>query len=123
MESPVTHADLAPYGYTTQVALYDSLIGRAWRALLAEVPSLVDNIEQGLVSADTAGDAVIAAVLRVLRNPEGVKAVSGSLDDYTERTDYAASSDDIFFTAAERRRLTPAATGGQHRSGSLQYCR
>ena len=123
MESPVTPADLAPYGFTSDVGQYDALIARAWRALQAEIPTLVDSIESGAVSAALAGDVVLAAVLRILRNPEGVRSISGSLDDYTERTDFASTSDDLFFTAAERRRLTPAATGAQHWSGSLPYCR
>ena len=124
MESPVTPADLAPYGFTSDVGQYDVLIARAWRALQAEIPTLVDSIESGAISAALAGDAVLAAVLRVLRNPEGVKSISGGLDDYTEQTTYADSSDDVFFTTAELRRLRGALPQvAQHWSGSLPYVR
>jgi len=95
----------------------------AWRQLQREDRSLVGRIESGDIDGDTVADVVTAAARRVLRNPEGRESESGAIDDYSESWKNADATEDIYFTAAELRRLRPdvdVLLDGW--SGSLRYC-
>ena len=61
---------------------------------------------------------VADATTRILDNPEGVKARQSALDDFSEREELANATADVYFTAAELRRLTPP----MPTAGSLRYC-
>ncbi len=88
-------------------------LDQAWRALRDELPGLVARIDSGDVQAESVVDVVIDATLRAMRNPEGYVEGSESVDDYSEswKTDPASQSNDMFFTRAELRRLSPRASG------------
>ena len=89
-------------------------LDRTWRALLAELPGLEARIASGEVTAEPAADVVIDASLRVLNNPEGLMTFDESIDDYKRGGTYSerSLSNDLYFTAAELRRLSPRVTGG-----------
>lgn len=94
----------------------------AWRQLQREDRSIVTRIGAGQLDGATVADVVTAAARRVLRNPEGLKDESGRIDDYQESASFVDATEDVYFTAAELRRLLPdeaaILTGW---SGSLKY--
>lgn len=122
MNNPAT-APITGYDGTASTQVQQHWLDVAWRQLQREDRSLVARIDAGDLDSQTVADVVTAAARRVLRNPEGLKQESGSIDDYQESATYADSSEDIYFTAAELRRLLPdeaaILTGW---SGSLRYC-
>ena len=96
----------------------------AWRALQGEDPTLVARIESGAQDTQTVIDVIIAATLRVLRHPGGLEGEDFAVDDYRESRKYTDATLDVYFTAAERRRL--GVTDDEDRtgwSGSLAYTR
>lgn len=116
MNNPAQVSDPRLAAYASNGALQTRL-DEAWRALQRELPGLVAWIESEQVSEADAGDAVISATLRVLRNPEGAKKRDGSIDDWSESVELADSTEDMYFTSAELRRLSPAVYG----AGSFTY--
>jgi len=120
MENPAT---LPIIGYTgaasSTVQLY--WLDAAWRALQREDRALVHRISSGDLDPLTVADVVTAAARRVLRNPEGVQSESGGIDDYTESWKRADPTEDIYFTAAELRRLQSVGVGAGGWSGSVKY--
>lgn len=95
----------------------------AWRQLQREDRGLVGRIEAGQIDATTVADVITAAARRVLRNPEGRESESGAIDDYQEAWKNADATEDIYFTAAELRRLQPADAAVLNGwSGSVKYC-
>ena len=117
MDNPASTTDARLAKYVSDGSLQANL-NAAWRALQREIPGLVAAITAGTVSAEDAGDVVIAATLRVMRNPDGAEETSTSIDDYDERTRLADATQDLYFTSAELRRLAPVMT---HNAGSFKY--
>lgn len=128
MGNPAQVADgvLADRDYTgpASVKAQQTRLDEAWRALRREpgVPDLEASIAAGLLTVEDVVDVVCAAALRVLRNPEGVESESGALDDYQEGRKFADASQDLYFTAAEVRRLNPTPAANTPWAGSLKYC-
>jgi len=119
VDNPASDTDARLSPYAANPALQTNL-DAAWRALQLEIPDLVTRIQAGQVEADSAGDVVISATLRVLRNPGGVKSDSGAIDDYSETATFADFTQDLYFTAAELRRLqTPYSPTMS--AGSMKY--
>lgn len=125
MENPAVPGDLTKRGYTgpASVEVQQTRLDEAWRALQRqrELPGLVARIESGDLSAADVVDVIAAAALRVLRNPEGVEEESGAIDDYRESFKHADASQDLYFTAAEIRRLQPATVLPPSFVGSMKY--
>lgn len=119
MENPAQPKDLQDRGYpvSDNETVETTRLGEAWRALVAEIPSLPARLDAATVDKDTVVDVVASAALRVLRNAEGRKKVSGGIDDYREEWELADATQDLYFTAAELRRLTPPVYG----AGSMAY--
>jgi len=120
MDNPAT-APIIGYDGPATVEVQQYWLNVAWRQLQAEDRALVARIEASEVDAATVADVVVAAARRVLQNPEGVEEDAGSIDDYRESRKHANATEDVYFTAAELRRLQPdnAWTGGF--SGSVKY--
>lgn len=95
---PLTDAELA-WGATR--------LGDAYDQIVVQVPSVADRLDAGLLG-DPFSRLVVqvqcAMVLRVLNNPDGIRA-EGS-DDYTRTLDTAVSSGQLYVTDAERALLT-----------------
>lgn len=93
-----------------------------WRALRREdgMSDLDARLASGELDPADVSDVICQATLRVLRNPEGLSQSSTSIDDYSESGQVADATRDVFFTAAELRRVAapdqPAVT-----AGSLAY--
>lgn len=120
MENPAS-APIAGYSGPADNELQQYWLDVSWRQLQADVPSLVARIESGELDAATVGDTVTAAARRVLRNPEGFESESGQIDDYRESWKRSDSTEDVYFTAAELRRLQSALATSGGWVGSLKY--
>lgn len=121
MQNPAT-APIVGYTGPADTTVQQYWLDVAWRALQGEDAGLVARVTAGTIDAATAADVVTAAARRVLRNPEGVESESGAIDDYTESWKNRDASEDIYFTAAEHRRLQGAAVASSDWVGSIKYC-
>lgn len=119
MNNPASTGDARLTRYASDPTLAANL-DAAWRALQRELPGLVAWIEAGTVSPEDAADVIVAATLRVLRNPDGAEEEAAAIDDYSERTKRADATQDLYFTSAELRRLAPMPT---QNAGSFPYTR
>lgn len=81
----------------------------AWTRIVALVPGIEDNIDAGLVSQDTVKSVMASMIVRVLKNPDSVRTVQSSIDDYNgSRTlDNTVSSGELYLTDFEIGLLTP----------------
>ena len=124
MLNPAAPSDLANRGYNGPASetVQQTRLNEAWRALRREIPGLIDQIRSGDLEEADAVDVICAATMRVLRNPEGFESESTSIDDYQESFRRADASIDLYFTAAELRRLQPVAAYRGGWSGSVRYC-
>lgn len=95
----------------------------SWRALQREVPGIADTmLSGGALTEDDVADVIIGATLRILRNPEGVESQSAAIDDYSESAKMSDATLDVYFTAAELRRLRPSDDGTSVSwAGSIKY--
>lgn len=131
MDNPANPSDLTNRDYagpaSTQVQ--QTRLDEVWRALRRERfsdgllvgPSLDARVGTvGDITVDDVVDVVCSATLRVLRNPDGAKQESGSVDDYQESRTLVDASLDVYFTAAELRRLAPEVTAVPT-AGSFKY--
>lgn len=123
MENPAT-APVQAYSGPSTVETQQYWLDVAWRSLLTEddLGDLVARIQANEVDKDTVADVVNAAARRALRNPEGNESEAGSIDDYQESWKKADATEDIYFTSAELRRLTPPSTWVGGFAGSVKYC-
>lgn len=88
----------ASYEGTIETQKYgwvNSKIDEAVRSLLAYLPELPARIDAGLIDPDLVSDKVVAAVLRVVRNPTGI--IQEGEGDYNYRLDKLVASGDIWF--------------------------
>ncbi|WP_232676682.1 hypothetical protein [Nocardioides sp. R-C-SC26] len=122
MSNPATPTDLTNRGYTVDDDnVAQTWLDVAWRALVREVPSIPARVASGELTDGDVVDVVCAATMRVLRNPEGYESESGGVDDYQESIKRADASMDVYFTAAEIRRLAPSYP--ETFAGSVKYSR
>lgn len=123
MENPAS-APIPGYTGSADPELQQYWLDVAWRQLQREDAGLVARIEAGEIDAATVADVVTAAARRVLRNPEGLEEESGRIDDYAESWKRSDATEDIYFTAAELRRLrSPISAAAQSGwVGSQKYC-
>lgn len=121
MDNPAIAPDLTERAWEGAPSVGQVRLDEAWRALQAEVPSVPARLESGELDTAIVVDVLCAAALRVLRNPEGHETESGRLDDYNESWKLADSSSDLYFTAAELRRVSPSDASLSGFSGSFKY--
>lgn len=97
---------------TAQAPRVTALIGMASRRIRAAFPDIDARIASGGIDVDLVSDVATAMVVRVLRNPEGLREVS--VDDYRAVRDSTLSSGELGLTDAELELLAPtaAAAGG-----------
>ncbi|QKT07933.1 hypothetical protein HUN08_12600 [Gordonia sp. X0973] len=82
-----------------ETELIEARIGQTERIILRRIPDLADRITAGDLSDDDVRDVVTAAVLRVVRNPEGF--IQESDGTYTYMLDRSTISSDIEITDDE----------------------
>lgn len=109
MPNPVDISDLedrwrplsADEKTTAQALLMD-----AWAIANVQLPNLESSVAAGTISSDVVRAVVSAMVVRVLRNPDGVR--QWSVDDYSETRDSTLSSGVLYLTPAELALLNSA---------------
>jgi hypothetical protein len=74
-----------------------SLIDRAERMLVAQVKSIPTRLAAGTLAVENVQDAIITAVLRVVRNPEGLQSETEGNYLYSVSRDVAGGK--LYFTA------------------------
>ncbi|GAB3988866.1 hypothetical protein [Nocardioides marmoraquaticus] len=93
--NPALVKDLLGRGYHGSDEVAQVRLDEAWRALTAEVRSVPAALHAGTLEALVVIDVLCAAAMRVLRNAE----------QYAD----GAASQDLYFTSAEKARVSPAA--------------
>lgn len=92
---------------TAEEDLACDLLDDAWSFLLDDVPTLEERLEVDPRLSGKAGKVLVAAVTRVVRNPEGWRQVG--LDDFQGTRDSVLSAGLLQFTDDELARLQPKA--------------
>jgi hypothetical protein len=120
MANPVTTGDLeARWRPLTQQeeANGQAALDDAWAVLLFYAPTVDAQIAAGTLSTDLVKAIVCAMVLRAIRNPDGARNRSVSIDDYTETItlDSAVSTGALYLSEEELNWLG----GTRRRSGSF----
>jgi len=108
MENPVTVSDVEARWKSlsdAQKIVAQANLDDAWALLLHEVPDLEVNLTEGRVSEAVVRQVVCAAVLRVLKNPNGYKREE--IDDYMRERAATTATGELFFTPEELARLIP----------------
>ena len=90
---------------TAEEDLACDLLDDAWSFLLDDVPTLEERLEVDPRLSGKAGKVLVAAVTRVVRNPEGWRQVG--LDDFQGTRDTVLSAGLLQFTEEELARLQP----------------
>lgn len=90
-----------------------TLLQRAGLILQAAVPSLTRRVADGSLSTELVVVIEAAMVTRVLRNPEGKRQVTTSIDDYTHSwtLDSALSTGGLYATEGELASLALPSSG------------
>ena len=103
-----------------EALIVPTLLNRAEAILLATVPSVPARVDSGSLSTAVIVAVEAAMVERVLRNPEGRRQESQSIDDYTTSwtIDNAVSSGALYVSEAEVALLSPPA--GRKLAGSVR---
>lgn len=81
--------------------------------VLQRVPDLQERIDNGQVSAAVVKSVFCSAIIRVLRNPGGLRQRTESIDDYsvTETIDSSSSAGLLYLSDDEWALIIPGATG------------
>lgn len=66
---------------TAETAQVDRWIDQAERLIASRVGDIAALITAGDLAEELVGDVIVAAVVRKLRNPEGLRTVTASIDD------------------------------------------
>lgn len=86
MANPVSPDDLAerwrPLNNAEQTAA-EAILDDAWAVLLFYAPTVEAQMAAGTLSSDLVRAVVCSMVLRAMRNPQGAKSGTVSIDDYT----------------------------------------
>lgn len=100
-----------------EVPAAEALIDDAWAVLLATVPDIDARMMAGTASRELVISVVSAMVLRVLRNPNGVR--SWSVDDYSETRDNSVAAGSLYVSPDEVALLTGRASSTRRSAFSV----
>lgn len=88
------------------------LIERAERLVVRTFPTAEQRITDGDIAVETVSDIVSAMVVRVLRNPEGIRTIQDSTGPYSGSTTFAGDNPgQLHLTDEDKRALNPSAAG------------
>lgn len=98
---------------TPETAQVTAWIGDVEAQVEQRLPTLADQIVAGNPSAVVVKAVVANAVIRVLRNPEGLRQRQFSIDDYSESAtvDNVLSAGLLYLTDDEWNLLSPGSSG------------
>lgn len=101
----------------TEEGVAQALLDDAWAILLTVIPDLEARITAGSTSEALVVSVMSAMVLRVLRNPNGVR--SWSVDDYSETRDNSLSAGSLYVSPDEVRLLNGRASSARRGAFSI----
>jgi hypothetical protein len=84
---------------TAETALVERRLDQVERMILRRIPDLAGQTEAGQIDADDVRDVMAEAVLRVVRNPDGIYSESDGSYTYTKSA--AAADNSLRLTAEE----------------------
>jgi hypothetical protein len=87
----------------TETSVAEAMIDDMWARAQALIPTLSTNMDSGVVSSELARAVLAGAVIRVLRNPEGLR--QQQIDDYSYTRDSALSSGGLYLSDEEMKLL------------------
>lgn len=98
---------------TSETAQAEAWIGDIEAQIAQRIPTLEDQITAGNPTTAVVKAVVSNAVIRVLRNPEGLRQRQFSIDDYSESAtvDVALSAGLLYLTDDEWNLLSPGSSG------------
>lgn len=114
MPNQATSADVASRWRPltdAEATIADTLLGDVWRMIVRRIDDVDTRMAEATTGADYTADVVMVqanAVMRVLKNPDGLR--QESIDDYSWTRDRAISSGALHITDDEW--LLLGATGG-----------
>ena len=111
MPNPVVIADIEARWRPLSAAEQDvaqSFIDDAWAVVLSQVPGVETRMTAETLSVDLVVKVVSAMVLRILKNPDGLR--QWSVDDASFTRDQALSAGLLYLADSERIELMPRAT-------------
>jgi hypothetical protein len=81
--------------------------------VVSRLPGFAESVTAGVTSESVVRAVFASAVIRVLRNPEGLRQHTESIDDYsiTKTIDASASAGLLYLTDDEWNLLSPGASG------------
>lgn len=95
----------------------EAFLEDAWEELLSRRPAMEANLTAGTVRERNVVRVLCAAVLRVLKNPDGYE--QESVDDWSGRRGDLTASGLLYFTDDELGSVTPTPAGGSRSSVRL----
>lgn len=113
MPNPVTVDDVDERLGSLPVdeSVVDALLADAWTLILANVSTVEERLDDETLSIDVVKLVECAMVIRVLRNPEGLK--TERVDDYSYTRDEAIAAGALYISDAEIALLAaPGVHGG-----------
>lgn len=96
---------------TAEAALVPGLSSQAWIRLLNAASALDDDLQADRVTEDEAKSAMISMIIRVLKNPDSVRQLSKSYDDWSksQTLDSSVSTGELYVNQHELGLVTPLA--------------
>jgi hypothetical protein len=89
-------------------AVAQAYLDDAWAVVLSQVPGIEARITAGSLSLDLVVKVVAAMVLRIMRNPDGIR--QWQIDDASFTRDQALSAGLLYLADSERAELMPRAS-------------
>ena len=111
MPNPVIVADIEARWRPLTAAeetVAEAYLDDAWAVVLSQVPGIEARMAAGTLSLDLVVKVVAAMVLRIMRNPDGVR--QWSVDDASFTRDQALSAGLLYLADSERTELMPRAS-------------
>lgn len=114
MSNPVVVEDLEarfrPLTDAAERATAEALLADAWAIALTQAPTLEQRLSSGALDPAVAVAVISAVVLRVLRNPDGIR--TWSVDDYSQTRDATVAGGALYLSEDELRLLAPSGSTG-----------
>jgi len=88
------------------------LANQAWIRMLVPRPDLEAQITEGAVAAESVASAMISMIIRVLKNPDSVRQLAKSYDDWSrsQTFDSSVSTGELYVNEHELALITPRPT-------------
>lgn len=93
-----------------EASILPGLSTQAWIRLLVPRPALEADMAEGTVKPESVASAMISMLVRVLKNPDSVRQLSKSYDDWSrsQTLDSSVSTGELYVNEHELALVTPA---------------